>query len=197
MALLRPLSPQGPNPIVRGERVTLRYPQISDYPQWAELRAASRRFLEPWEPVWPADELTRLGYRRRLKRYHREIREGSGYPFFIFSTDGSLLLGGLTLSHLQRGVTQSASVGYWMGEQHAGRGYMTDAVRAVIGFSFDTLRLHRLEAACLPSNAASIRLLEKAGFTREGYARSYLCIDGKWQDHLLFAIVNGDPRLPV
>lgn len=194
MAFLRPLSPQGNPPIIRGQRVTLRYPSLADYPQWAELRSASRRFLEPWEPVWPADELTRLGYRRRIKRYQREIREGTGYPFFVFSTDGSLLLGGLTLSHLQRGVTQSAAVGYWMGERHAGRGYMTDAVRAVIGFSFDTLHLHRLEAACLPTNGASIRLLEKTGFTREGYARSYLCIDGKWQDHLLFAIINGDPR---
>ena len=108
--------------------------------------------------------------------------------------DGTLLLGGLTLSHVQRGVTQSCSLGYWMGERYAGKGYMTDAVRVALSFAFDALRLHRVEAACLPHNLASIRLLEKVGFAREGYARRYLCIDGRWQDHLLFAIVSDDPR---
>ena len=195
MAFLRSFTPPNTVPGIRGDNVFLRVPAITDYPQWVTIRAESRGFLAPWEPVWPADELSRLGFRRRLKRYQREIREGSGYPFFIFSADEAVLLGGLTLSHVQRGVTQSASIGYWMGQRHARRGFMTDAVRATIGFAFDTLRLHRLEAACLPHNGASIRLLEKTGFTREGYARSYLCIDGHWQDHLLFAIVNGDLRV--
>jgi ribosomal-protein-alanine N-acetyltransferase len=172
----------------------LRPPTMADYQQWSMLRAESRKFLAPWEPIWPADELSRLGYRRRIKRYHREMREGSGYPFFVFSADGVALLGGLTLSQIQRGVTQSGALGYWMGERHAARGYMSDAVRTLISHAFDTLRLHRIEAACLPHNAASIRLLEKVGFNREGYARSYLCIDGRWQDHLLYAMVNDDPR---
>jgi ribosomal-protein-alanine N-acetyltransferase len=195
VAFLRSFTPPNTVPGIRGDNVLLRVPAITDYPQWVTIRAESRGFLAPWEPLWPADELSRLGFRRRIKRYQREIREGSGYPFFIFSADETMLLGGLTLSHVQRGVTQSASIGYWMGERHARRGHMTDAVRATIGFAFDTLRLHRLEAACLPHNGASVRLLEKTGFTREGYARSYLCIDGRWQDHLLFAIVNGDLRV--
>ena len=71
---------------------------------------------------------------------------------------------------------------------------MAAAVRAVIGFAFDTLHLNRIEAACLPHNQASIRLLEKVGFRREGYARKYLCIDGRWQDHLLYGLVRDDPR---
>ncbi|MCC6735610.1 MAG: GNAT family N-acetyltransferase [Bauldia sp.] len=167
---------------------------MADYQQWSLLRAESRKFLAPWEPIWPADELSRLGYRRRIKRYQREMREGSGYPFFVFAPDGLALLGGLTLSQIQRGVTQSGALGYWMGERHAGRGYMSDAVRTLIAYAFDTLRLHRIEAACLSHNAASIRLLEKVGFSREGYARSYLCIDGRWQDHLLYAMVNDDVR---
>ena len=192
MAFLRSSTPDNSSAGIRGDKVFLRAPTIADYPQWVALRSESRQFLAPWEPIWPVDELSRLGYRRRIKRYQREIREGTGYPFFVFSADETVLLGGLTLSHVQRGVTQSASIGYWMGYCHARRGYMTDAVRAVIGFAFDTLRLHRLEAACLPHNAASVRLLEKTGFAREGYARSYLCIDGRWQDHLLYAVVNGD-----
>ena len=192
MVFLRTFTPPNSVAGIRGQKVFLRPPTIVDYPQWAEIRSASRQFLAPWEPIWPVDELSRLGFRRRIKRYQREIQEGLGYPFFVFSADENVLLGGLTVSHVQRGVTQSASIGYWMGERHARRGYMTDAVRSAIGFAFETLRLHRLEAACLPHNAASVRLLEKTGFAREGHARSYLCIDGRWQDHLLFAIVNGD-----
>ncbi|MGD9740671.1 MAG: GNAT family N-acetyltransferase [Bauldia sp.] len=194
MAFLRSVPPAPPLGVIRGEKVLLRFPLLSDFTQWAVLRSESRRFLAPWEPIWPADELTRLGFRRRIKRYQRELREGSGYPFFVFAADGVALLGGLTLSQVQRGVTQSGSLGYWMGERYAGRGYMSDAVRTLLRFGFDNLRLHRIEAACLPHNAASIRLLEKVGFRREGYARSYLCIDGRWQDHLLYAMVNDDPR---
>ncbi len=194
MAFLRSVPPPSPPGALRGQAVLIRPPNANDFSQWALLRSESRRFLAPWEPVWPADELSRLAFRRRIRRYQREAREGSGYPFFVFSVDGTLLLGGLTLSHVQRGVTQSCSLGYWMGERHAGRGYMTDAVRVALSFAFDALRLHRVEAACLPHNAASVRLLEKVGFSREGYARRYLCIDGRWQDHLLFAIVSDDPR---
>jgi ribosomal-protein-alanine N-acetyltransferase len=194
LAFLRSVPPPPAAGTIRGEKVVLRPPTMADYQQWSMLRAESRKFLAPWEPIWPADELSRLGYRRRIKRYQREMREGSGYPFFVFSADGVALLGGLTLSQIQRGVTQSGSLGYWMGERHANRGYMSDAVRTLVSYTFDTLRLHRIEAACLPHNAASTRLLEKVGFSREGYARSYLCIDGRWQDHLLYAMVNDDVR---
>lgn len=194
MEFLRSVVPFQPTPVISTETVTLRSPAMGDYPSWSELRGASRNFLTPWEPVWPVDDLTRPAYRRRLRRYQREIQEATGYPFLVFRSADMALVGGLTLSHVVRGVTQSCSLGYWMGERFAGRGLMTAAVKAVIPFVFDTLRLHRLEAACLPHNAASIRLLEKAGFTREGYARRYLNIDGRWQDHLLFAIVSDDPR---
>lgn len=194
MEFLRSVVPFQPTPVISTETVTLRSPAMGDYPAWSELRGASRTFLTPWEPVWPVDDLTRPAYRRRLRRYQRETQEATGYPFLVFRSADMALVGGLTLSHVVRGVTQSCSLGYWMGERFAGRGFMTAAVKAVIPFVFDTLRLHRLEAACLPHNAASIRLLEKAGFTREGYARRYLNIDGRWQDHLLFAIVSDDPR---
>ena len=195
MAFLRSISTVTTNPMIRAERVLLRAPALADFPQWARVREDSRSFLAPWEPIWPADDLTKLAFRRRIRRYQREIRNGTGYPFFIFSPDGETLLGGLTLSQVQRGVTQSAILGYWMSAAHAGKGLMGAAVRAVIGFAFDTLHLNRLEAACLPHNEASIRLLEKVGFQREGYARKYLCIDGRWQDHLLYGLIRDDPRL--
>jgi ribosomal-protein-alanine N-acetyltransferase len=194
MAFLRSIPPAPPYGTLRGERVTLRIPVMGDFTQWSELRAASRSFLAPWEPIWPADDLTRLAFRRRIRRYQREIRNGTGYPFFVYTTDGETLLGGLTLSQVQRGVTQSCALGYWMGAPYAGKGLMSDAVRAILGFAFETLHLNRVEAACLPNNQASIGLLEKVGFTREGYARRYLCIDGRWQDHLLYGIVWDDAR---
>ncbi|WP_018182579.1 GNAT family N-acetyltransferase [Kaistia granuli] len=194
MEFLRSVVPFHPMPEISAGKVFLRAPAMSDFAAWASLRAESRAFLMPWEPLWPVDDLTRSAFKRRLRRYQREIRESTGYPFLVFTADGRQLVGGLTLSHVVRGVTQSCSLGYWMGAPYAGQGLMTAAVRAVIPFVFDTLRLHRLEAACLPHNAASIRLLEKAGFSREGYARRYLCIEGRWQDHLLYAIVSDDPR---
>ncbi|MDJ1157860.1 GNAT family protein [Chelatococcus sp. SYSU_G07232] len=180
-------------PVVRGEGVYLRAPQMADYEAWASLREASRAFLEPWEPIWPADDLTRPAFRRRVRRYAEEIRSDMAYPFFLFREADGVLLGGLTLGLVRRGVAQACTLGYWMGAAYARQGYMTHGVRAATRFAFSELGLRRIEAACLPSNEASIRLLEKAGFTREGYARRYLCIAGSWQDHLLYALLRDDP----
>ena len=159
---------------VRGREVYLRQPVMGDYAAWAELRALSRQHLTVWEPLWTRDELARSAFRRRLRQYQREMREDQGYAFLTFREADAALLGGLTISNIRRGVAQSASVGYWMGLPHVRRGHMTEALRAVVPFAFGTLGLHRLEAACLPHNAPSARVLEKAGFRREGTARRYL-----------------------
>jgi ribosomal-protein-alanine N-acetyltransferase len=194
MALLRTASPSDLGPLIQTNRVTLRPPQMGDYLAWAALRAQSRDFLTPWEPLWASDELSRSSFRRRVRHYQRDLREDLGYAFFIFAAASGALVGGLTLCNVRRGVTQACTLGYWTGAPYAHQGYMTAAVRAVIPFVFDTLELHRLEAACLPSNIASIRLLEKTGFMREGVARRYLRINGVWQDHLLYALLDSDPR---
>jgi len=181
-----------PTSVVAGKTVYLRAPQSGDHAEWAALRETSRAFLVPWEPTWPIDDLTRSAFRRRLKRYAEDQRNDLAYAFLIFRSDDHALIGGLTLANIRRGVAQAGSIGYWIGLPFARHGYMTAAVRALIPFCFDTLRLHRLEAACIPGNNASIRLLEKTGFTREGYAREYLCINGIWQDHLLYGRLKGD-----
>ncbi len=192
MALFR-LGPATDNAnFIRGEGVFLRPAEMRDFDEWARLRERSRNFLVPWEPAWPNDDLTRGAFRRRLRRHGEEIDRDEAYPFLIFRETDNALLGGLTLGQIRRGVGQAGTLGYWMGEPHAGRGYMSRAVRAAAGFGFATLRLHRIEAACIPANAASARLLERVGFQREGYARSYLRINGAWQDHLLFALLEGD-----
>jgi ribosomal-protein-alanine N-acetyltransferase len=180
-------------PAIEGEGVYLRQPQMSDFAEWAALREQSRPFLEPWEPIWPADDLTRGAFRRRLKRYAEDQRADQAYSFFVFRTAGNVLVGGVTLSNVRRGVAQQCNMGYWMGARHARQGLMSRALRALIPFSYNNLRLHRLEAACIATNAPSIRLLEKSGFQREGYARQYLCINGMWQDHLLYARLRDDP----
>jgi ribosomal-protein-alanine N-acetyltransferase len=187
MAFFRTINFSEPMPAIAGHGVTLRTPQMTDHADWAALREASRDFLTPWEPTWPTDDLGRSAFRRRIRRYAEDLRSDQGYAFLIFRNSDDALVGGLTLANIRRGVAQAGSLGYWMGLPFARQGHMTAAVRAVIPFAFGTLRLHRLEAACIPTNQGSIRLLERTGFAREGYAREYLCINGAWQDHLLYA----------
>lgn len=182
------------SPLLRGHRIVMRPPAPSDYTAWAELRDVSRDHLTPWEPKWARDELSRWAYRRRLRYYQRDQREDLGYAFFIFAEDTGALMGGLTLSNVRRGVTQACALGYWLGEPYVGCGHMRNAVSLAADFAFAELRLHRIEAACLPSNAASIAVLRRNGFQEEGLARRYLKINGAWCDHLLFALLIDDPR---
>lgn len=176
------------------DRLRLRHPQADDYGAWAALRAESRDFLVPWEATWPADDLTRTAFRRRLRQYADAMRRDEAYPFFVFSRDDDQIMGGITMSNVRRGVAQSCSLGYWIGARFARRGYMSEAVRALVGHIFLRMGFHRIEAACIPSNEASRKLLLNVGFREEGYARRYLKINGQWQDHLLFALLRDDTR---
>lgn len=185
-------APRKGKPLVESDLVYLRIPALSDYQDWANLRRASQKFLTPWEPTWHADDLTRRGYRQRLRRYTFDLRMGLAQPLFLFRRSDDQLLGGLTIGHIHRGAAHSCMIGYWMGEAFAGRGYMSAALSASIPHMFGSLGLHRIEAACIPGNDRSIRLLKSHGFQEEGYMREYLKINGKWEDHILFARVSGD-----
>jgi ribosomal-protein-alanine N-acetyltransferase len=199
MALFRVTRAVDPAPLLRGGGLYLRPAQSDDYLAWSTLRETSREFLTPWEPTWPADDLTRGAFRRRLRRQADEIARDESFPFLIFLEGSNILLGGLTIGGIRRGVAQAATLGYWMGAPHAGKGHMTRAVAVAIAFGFSTLRLHRIEAACIPDNIASATLLERNGFQREGFARAYLCINGDWRDHYLFGLLESDaarPRAP-
>jgi [ribosomal protein S5]-alanine N-acetyltransferase len=194
MALFRISRLADPAPLARGDGLYLRPAHSLDYPAWAALREASRGFLTPWEPSWPADDLTRTAFRRRLKRQADEIARDEAYSFLIFEDGSDNLLGGITIGGVRRGVAQAATLGYWIGAPYARRGNMTRAVAAAVAFGFSSLRLHRIEAACIPDNAASVRVLEHNGFQKEGFARAYLRINGAWRDHLLFALLENDAR---
>jgi ribosomal-protein-alanine N-acetyltransferase len=193
MAFMRGLTfPGGQQPVIKGREVYLRYPRMADYAGWAGVRGESREFLAPWEPAWATDELSKGAFRRRIKRYQKETRLDSAYAFFVFRKEDDAIMGGCTLSNVRRGVTQCCALGYWIGERFARQGYMFDAVYALVPFVFATLGLHRIEAACLPSNEPSKNLLTKAGFRQEGLARGYLQINGEWRDHALFALLADD-----
>ncbi|MES1989734.1 MAG: GNAT family protein [Pseudomonadota bacterium] len=194
MAFLRSISKPDPASLVMGDGVYLRLPQMSDFAEWADLRDESRDFLTPWEPTWPTDDLTRTAFRRRLRRYQRELREDHAYPFFIFRAEDDALVGGCTISNVHRGVQQDCTLGYWAGAPFAGQGYVTHAVRALIPHVFEELKLHRIVASCLLENERSKAVLRRCGFREEGYTRGLLRINGVWRDHVQFAILRDDPR---
>jgi len=177
-------------PVLTAPRIILRPPRRGDFAAWAELRRQSREFRKPYEPRWSESDLTRRVFAARLRRGKDEAKAGTDYTFFIFLRENQQLAGGITLSNIRRRAAQFVNLGYWMGERHAGQGLMTEAVGAVVPFCFETLGLHRIHAAFLPDNDASRRVLEKNGFHEEGYAEHYLQIDGRWRDHVLFALTR-------
>ncbi|MEY3842214.1 MAG: hypothetical protein RLZZ542_1324 [Pseudomonadota bacterium] len=191
MALLDWIN-EATGPVVKGQGVTLRPPRLSDHEAWAAERLASQAWLQPWEPLWPENDLTRAAFRRRLSIYAREMEAGNAWPFFIFADSDQSLVGAITLSNVRRGVAETGTLGYWIGRRYAGRGYATAAARAIVAWACQDLNLHRVEAACVPDNTASRRVLEKSGFHLEGKARAYLKINGVWADHLLFGLVNDE-----
>jgi ribosomal-protein-alanine N-acetyltransferase len=193
VAFLRSIRPDEDFEVVSGRRLTLRQPVIADYNPWAELRALSRAHLTPWEPTWSPDDLSRAMYRRRLRAYAKDIHNDVSYPYFIFENATGALVGGVTLSNVRRGSAQTASLGYWMGAPYAGQGYMREAVGMLLPVAFNALRLHRIEAATMLNNFASMRVLESVGFGREGMARGYLKINGRWEDHVLYARLADGP----
>jgi ribosomal-protein-alanine N-acetyltransferase len=190
--MLWPWSSPAPLIALRGRRVLLRLPQMSDYEAWYGLRSASKDFLRPFEPRWTEADLGRRVFSMRVKRARIEAEEGTDYSFFIFVAEGEqqALVGGVTLSNIRRRAAQFVNLGYWMGQRYAGQGLMSEAVAASLPFVFDTLDLHRIHAAFLPGNMASRRVLEKNGFVEEGFAESYLQINGRWEDHVLFGLTR-------
>ncbi|MFA5040742.1 MAG: GNAT family protein [Bdellovibrionales bacterium] len=173
---------------LRGPRLMLRMVKIEDWKAWRALREASRDKLEPWEPAWPSNALTYGYFCVLVRRYWREWRNGKTYAFSIFLLDGGdpVLIGGITLGNVHYAAAQKATVGYWIGQPYVCQGYMHEALTLVSTFAFTELKLQRLEASCLPNNEPSKAVLRRCGFEEEGFAREYLQINGKREDHLLW-----------
>jgi ribosomal-protein-alanine N-acetyltransferase len=179
---------------IETERLTLRQPIHSDFRDWTALRVNSRDFLSKWEPAWAEDHLTRKAFTNRVYWAQRSISGGTALPLFLIRRKDEALIGAITLDNIRRGPAQSGTLGYWTGEAFVRQGYMREAIHAVVHQAFVRLDLSRIEAACLPENAASRGLLEKTGFKYEGVAQSYLQIDGRWRSHVLYASLRSDRR---
>ena len=176
------------------ERMVLRPPMHVDFRPWSDLRRQSAEFLQPWEPSWSADHLTRKGFVNRVYWANRSIAQGTAVPLFLVRREGNLVIGAITLDNIRRGPSQAGTIGYWIGAEHSRQGYMQEALTALVHYAFEVLDLSRLEAACLPENAASRGLLEKSGYKYEGVAQSYLQINGRWRNHVLYANLRNDRR---
>ena len=175
-----------------GERVFLRPPKRRDALKWQKLRMSSKSFLVPWEPSWDASSCTRRAYLRYFKNSNYLANMDRAYSFLIFKTEDKALLGGINIGNVRRGVSQSASLGYWIGEKYSRNGYMKEALKLLIPSLFVDLRLNRIEAATLEENIASKNLLKKIGFKKEGVLRKYLKINGTWRDHVLYGLLEND-----
>jgi ribosomal-protein-alanine N-acetyltransferase len=179
---------------VETDRLTLRLPRHADFRDWITLRDESRDFLKPWEPSWAADHLTRKSFTNRVYWAQRTVAQGSALPLFMTRRADEMLVGAITLDNIRLGPAQSGTLGYWIGQAYARQGYMREAIEAVVHHAFRTLDLSRVEAACLPENTPSRAVLEKSGFKYEGVAQSYLQIDGRWRNHVLYANLRHDRR---
>ena len=181
------------NDVLAGRRVMLRALDADDYPDWREVRARCREWLEPWEPLpepgSPDPVRDPAAFRARCAAWSRQRHLDSAYPHGIFLAEGRLV-GEINLSGVQRGPFQAGHIGYWIDQDVAGQGIVPEALVVLLRFAFDDLRLHRIEIAIVPRNERSHRVVEKLGLRKEGVAERYLQIRGVWEDHVRYAITS-------
>jgi ribosomal-protein-alanine N-acetyltransferase len=183
------------------ERLVLRPPRTGDVPRMRLALRKNTTHLKPWSvaPAPGEDPASLTAVSRAVLRHRREWKQGLTYVLLISSReDESAVIGRIALGGVLRGAFQNAYLGYWIDAEHQSRGFMTEAVTAATTFAFETAGLHRVQAAVMPRNAPSQRVLEKVGYRREGVAQRYLCIAGHWEDHVLFAMTADEwqPRPP-
>lgn len=176
---------------LHGRRIVLRTLDEGDYEQWQEVRYRCRHWLLPWEPRpsgAPAPSEDHASFVARCVLRDRERQLGTGYGFGVFA--GQRFIGEVTLSSIQRGPFQSAFIGYWVDEAMAGQGYTPEAVVVTLQFAFETLGLHRVEISIIPRNRPSRRVVEKLTLRMEGISERFLEIDGRWEDHVRYAMTS-------
>lgn len=177
-----------------GERVALRAPRTSDIPGLRRLLAENAAHLRPWSPAAASgqDPLSLVEITRTITSQRRAWKEDRTYALLIESPVDGTLIGRVVLSEVARGPFQNAYLGYWIDHRHQGRGLTTESVRLTTRFAFEALDLHRVQAAVIPHNAASRRVLGKIGYREEGVSLRYLSIAGAWQDHVIYAMTRED-----
>lgn len=177
--------------VLKTPRLCLRPAALDDYQQWRDVRSSNMGFLKPYEPAWPENALEPDIFKRRVQRLNQDWLSDSMYAFLILKNNDGSLIGGININNVTRGAAQYAALGYWLDQAHQRQGYMTEAADAVLEFSFQALKLNRMNAATLPHNHKSRAMLERLGFVEEGFARKYIQINGTRQDHILYGL-NAD-----
>ena len=177
---------------ITGQKVLLRPPQYSDWRSWADERKKNELYLQPWEPLWSINELERSSFVKRVRMFERLSHNDQAYSFLIFKSDSGDFIGEVNISNVQRGIIQSCSIGYWIAKDCEGKGMMSESLELIKEFIFNELKLHRIEAVCLPYNKPSLKVLLKNGFIKEGTARKLLKINDKWQDHKVLSFIVDD-----
>lgn len=171
-------------------RLVLRPPRTNDVGEIRRVLRHNHEHLKPWNPAPPpGDDPTSITeVSKTVLRQRREWKRGSSFIFMVAHRDEpARFIGKIALNGVMRGAMYGAYLGYWMDVDHQGKGMVTEAIDAVLDFAFGPAGLHRVQAAIMPRNARSLRVIEKLGFRREGYAERYLQIAGHWEDHILFA----------
>ena len=177
---------------ITGQKVLLRPPQYSDWRSWADERKKNELYLQPWEPLWSINELERSSFVKRVRMFERLSHNDQAYSFLIFKSNSGDFIGEVNISNVQRGIIQSCSIGYWIAKDCEGKGMMSESLELIKEFIFNELKLHRIEAVCLPYNKPSLKVLLKNGFIKEGTARKLLKINDKWQDHTVLSFIVDD-----
>jgi ribosomal-protein-alanine N-acetyltransferase len=183
--------------LIETERLLLRPPRPADIPVLIRYYSENREHLTPWEPLWPEGFLTERFWKSQLAHQEEQARAGIALRLLIFKRGArKALIGSINFTAIQRGALQGCTLGYSLAEAEEGKGYMTEALRAAIAYVFEELRLHRVMANYIPRNVRSGRLLGRLGFVIEGYARDYLLVNGRWEDHVLTSLINREPASP-
>lgn len=175
-------------------QIALRSLVAGDAAELLDLRVRNRDYLAPWEPLRSDTYWTVEAQQAEIERGIAETDAGRAFPFAIVEDSGEIV-GRIALSNIVRGAWQNATIGYFVSEDRAGRGYCTEAVRLACAYAFDVAKLHRVQAAVIPRNRASARVVEKAGFRMEGRSLRYLLIGGAWEDHDIYALTVEDRPL--
>ena len=180
-----------------GARVLLRPLRADDWDSWREVRIRCRTWLERWEPIAEAGTADPAidfeAFRSRCAAWERQRHFDAAYGFGLFLDTGRFA-GEVSLGSVQRGPFQMGYIGYWIDQSCGGNEYVPEGVVLLIRYAFETLRLHRLEAAIVPRNSASRRVAEKLGLRDEGTAQRFLQIQGTYEDHIRFAITREEWR---
>ena len=177
-----------PRALAVGRRIYLRHPEFEDWEEFAELVRASRSLHRPW--VYPTAREARFS----TYVVCSNLAENQGH--FVCLREGGALAGVVNLNAILRGTLRGAYLGFFAHADHAGCGYMTEALHLALARGFRVLKLHRIEANVQPTNRRSIAVIERCGFRREGFSPGYLKIGGRWKDHERWAILANEWKAP-